>query len=102
MQQATERRQHIHWPALLRCRIEGIAVEGSVLLTGLNEAGCFVFTDEPLALGPRIALQIEIPAVRLTGRVVRVESGRAFGVEINVGALSDESRRLLQDVLLMA
>jgi hypothetical protein len=73
-----------------------------MLLTDLNDGGCFVFTDEPLALGPRIALQIEIPAVRLTGRVVRVESGRAFGVEINVGALSEESRRLLEDVLLMA
>ena len=72
-----------------------------MLLTNLDEGGCFVFTDEPLALGPRIAIQILMPGaeVRLTGRVARVESGRAFGVEISVGALSDGSRLALEDVL---
>lgn len=75
-----------------------------MLLTDLNDGGCFVFTDEPLALGPQIAIQILVSAaeVRLTGRVARVESGRAFGVEINVGALSEGSRWVLEDVLSQA
>jgi hypothetical protein len=72
-----------------------------MLLTDLNDDGCYVFTDEPLALGPRIAIQIMMSTaeVRLTGRVDRGESGRAFGVEIDAGALSEESRRVLEGVL---
>ena len=65
-----------------------------------EDADCFVFTHEPLALGPRIALLIRMPSgdVRVSGRVVRVESARAFAVEIDLDALSEEFRRALETV----
>jgi hypothetical protein len=92
-----EQRQH-PGPALLECHVEGTGVEGAVLLT--EGADCFVFAHEPLALGPLIALLIRMPSgdVRVSGRVVRVESARAFGVEIDLDALSDDVRRALETV----
>ena len=69
-----------------------------------EDADCFVFTHEPLALGPRIALLIRMPSdeVRVSGRVVRVESARAFAVEIDLDALSDDVRRALENLLPLA
>jgi Tfp pilus assembly protein PilZ len=54
-------------------------------LTNLSESGCFVAASEAVAVGTEVTLLVtvadtEIPVV---GRVVRVQHGRGFAVEIN-------------------
>lgn len=94
-------REDVRRTVLLRCHVEDTSVEGVMLLTDLGPSGCFISTNAPLALGPRIALRVMMPSteVRLTGRVVRVESGRRFAVAIDAAALSEQSRQALEGLL---
>ena len=84
MAQDTERRRHVRRAVLLQCRIEGTTVAGAMHITDLSESGCFIATSEALPVGSQVTLQIMVSGtdIPVIGRVVRVQSGRGFAVEI--------------------
>lgn len=86
---------------MLKCRIEGTAVAGSMQLTDLSEGGCFIATSEPLPVGSQVTIYVTVSGdeIPVTGRVVRFQPGRGFGVEINVNLLSQYSRQTLEQVV---
>src|SRR6185436_5964625 len=96
-----ERRRHLRRPVLLNCRVEGTAVAGPLQLTNLSESGCFVATNDGLALDSQVTLFVTLAGdeIRIIGRVVRVEPGRGVGVEINLNLLSQYARLALEDFL---
>jgi hypothetical protein len=67
-------------------------------LTNVSPGGCFVATSHEVAVGSSITLRTTISGaeVLLPGRVVRVHSGRGFGLAFNVAALSDAARQTLE------
>jgi L-alanine-DL-glutamate epimerase-like enolase superfamily enzyme len=100
-QPVKERRKHVRRPVLLKCRIEGTSAVGAMQLTDLSESGCFVATSEPLAVGSPAMLYVTLSGdeIPILGRVVRVQEGRGFGVEIDVKLLSQYSRQTLERFL---
>ena len=100
-QPGKERRRHPRRPVFLTCRVEGTSVAGSMQITDLSESGCFIATSEPLLLGTQVTVFVMVlgDEIPLIGRVVRVQPGRGFGVEINVGLLSPYSRQTLERFL---
>lgn len=70
-------------------------------LTDLSESGCFIATSEPLSVGAQVTLYAVVSGdeIPIIGRVVRVQPGRGFGVEINVTLLSQYSRQTLEQFL---
>ena len=100
-QQGRERRKHVRRPVFLKCRLDGTESANAVHLTDLSERGCFVATSEPLPAGAQVTFYVTVSGdeIPIVGRVVRVQPGRGFGVEINVELLSDYSRRTLEQLL---
>ena len=96
-----ERRKYHRRPVLLNCRIEGAAVAGSLQLTDLSENGCFIATSHPFTLDSQVTFFVALgdDEIRIIGRVVRVQPGRGFGVEINSTLLSQYARLALEDFL---
>ena len=96
-----ERRKHLRRPVLLDCRFEGTTVKGPLQLTDLSESGCFIATSHPLTLDSPITLFVTLAGdeIRIIGRVVRVQTGRGVGVEINRSLLSQYARLALEDFL---
>ena len=79
-------------------------VEGAMALTDLSESGCFIATTEEVPVGVEVRLQVMMAGseVPLIGRVVRVQPRRGFAVEIDLAALSEQSRQALEQFLASA
>lgn len=99
--QPGERRKHVRRPVFLKCRIEGTSVAGSMQLTDLSESGCFITTSEAMAVGSQVTIYVTLSGdeIPIIGRVVRIQPGRGFAVEINVKLLSQYSRQQLEQFL---
>ena len=100
-QQGSDRRKHVRRPVFLTCRMDGTTAQNAMHLTDLSERGCFVATSEPLPVGTQVTFYVTVSGdeIPMIGRVVRVQPGRGFGVEINVELLSAYSRRTLERLL---
>jgi len=100
-QHGKERRKYVRRPVFLKCRIDGRSAVGAMQLTDLSESGCFVATSEPLAVGSQAMLYVTLSGdeIPILGRVVRVQEGRGFGVEIDLKLLSQYSRQTLEQFL---
>jgi len=93
-----ERRRNVRRPVVLPCRIDGATAAGSIYLTDLSERGCFIATSQPLPVGTQVTFYVTVSGdeIPLIGRVVRVQTDRGFGVEINLELLSQYSRQTLE------
>lgn len=70
-------------------------------LTDLSESGCFITTSEAMAVGSQVTIYVTLSGdeIPIIGRVVRIQPGRGFAVEINVKLLSQYSRQQLEQFL---
>ena len=96
-----ERRKYVRRPVVLKCRIDGASTAGSIYLTDLSESGCFIATSDQLPVGSQVTFYVTVSGdeIPLIGRVVRIQAGRGFGVEINLELLSQYSRQTLERFL---
>ena len=99
MQQRPERRKHPRRSVSLRCRIEGTSVAGAMQLTNLSESGCFIAASEAVPVGTEVTVLVTVAGteIPIVGRVVRVQQGRGFAVEIN-----EQWRKYLRDLFDLA
>ena len=95
MSQSAERRKHVRRAVFIPCRLEGSSA--AMHLTDVSPGGCFVATSHEVAVGSAITLRATMSGkeVCLSGRVVRVQPGRGFGLAIDVSKVNDDARRQL-------
>ena len=93
MSQSVERRKHVRRAVVIPCRLEGSSA--AMHLTDVSPGGCFVATSHEVTVGSDITLRTTMSGkeVSLTGRVVRVQPGRGFGLAIDVSTMNDDARR---------
>lgn len=96
MSESAERRKHVRRTVWIPCRIEGSPAV--MHLTDVSPGGCFVATNHEVTVGSGITLRATISGseVSFSGRVVRVQPGRGFGLAVNVAELNDVARRTLE------
>lgn len=96
MSQSAERRRHVRRAVFIPCRIEGSSAV--MHLTDVSPGGMFVTTNHEVAVGSGITLRATISGaeVSFSGRVVRVQPGRGFGLAVNAAELNDVARQTLE------
>lgn len=98
----SDRRQYARQSVMLPCRMDGVTTSGTMEVTDLSAGGCFIATPELMTAGSEVTIRAKVAGVELalTGRVVRLQPGRGFGVEF--GHLPSDTRYLLEHFLTRA
>lgn len=86
---------------LIECRIDGVSERVQVLIRDLTIAGCFVDTMAPLPVDASVTMHATLGGtqVTLTGRIVRPEPKFGVGFGIQFDAVSDTTRRHIEEYL---
>jgi uncharacterized protein (TIGR02266 family) len=97
-----DRRRSPRERAEIRVQYESVDELFTEFTRDINEGGVFVATESPLALDEPVELAFQLPGgaspVRVTGRVVRIQSKEdagASGMAIEFDALDAEARRAI-------
>jgi hypothetical protein len=100
-QDQSDRRQYARQSVTLPCRMDGVT-SGTMQVTDLSAGGCFIATPELITAGSEVTIRAKVAGVELalTGRVVRLQPGRGFGIEF--GNLPSDTRYLLEHFLTRA
>ena len=100
IQTFVERRQSARTPVTVRIEYETVDSLFSEFTRNINEGGVFIETRKPLGLEENVQLQFQLPGdeepVKLSGRVVRVESS---GMGIEFGELDSIARERINQLV---
>lgn len=100
IQTFVERRHSARAPVTVRIEYETVDSLFSEFTRNINEGGVFIETRTPLALEETVQLQLQLPGneepVKLSGRVVRVESS---GMGIEFGELDPMARERINQLV---
>ncbi|MCP3984383.1 MAG: TIGR02266 family protein [bacterium] len=102
IQTFVERRRSTRTPVTIRIEYETVDSLFSEFTRNINEGGVFIATEQPLDLEELVQLQFQLPGdeqpVKLSGRVVRVESS---GMGIEFGELDSAARERINQLVLL-
>ena len=84
---------------MLPCRVDGVTTSGTMQVTDLSAAGCFIATRDSVAAGSEVTIRAKFAGVELalTGRVAHVRPERGFAIEF--GHLPSDTRYMLEQFL---
>ncbi|MBW2242445.1 MAG: PilZ domain-containing protein [Deltaproteobacteria bacterium] len=100
IQTFVDRRHSDRAPVTVRIAYETVDSLFSEFTRNINEGGVFIETEQPLGLEEQVQLQFQLPGdeepVKLSGRVVRVESS---GMGIEFGELDAIARERINQLV---